>query len=101
MAVTFLWCFFFAAHSTGILAVVAYRMSMETWLLYAGIGFHASGVVVLGAEYLFRQFWFRDYGHGPLSRVLARWLPAANTARGRRSLAWRSSHRYRLTQQQR
>jgi uncharacterized membrane protein len=101
LAVTFLWCLFFAAHSTGILAVVAYRMPMETWLLYAGVGFHVSGVLVLLAEYVFRQCWFRDYGHGPLGRVFAKWLPAANTARGRRSLAWRNSLRYRLSQQER
>jgi hypothetical protein len=53
---------------------------------------------VLAAEYLFRQFWFRDYGIGPVSRALSRWLPAENTVRGRRSLAWRNSHCYRLAQ---
>lgn len=98
LAVTFLWCGCFAAHSTGMLAVVAYRMGPDTWLVQTGMGFHVRAVGVLAAEYLFRQFWFRDYGIGPVSRALSRWLPAEKTVRGRRSLAWRNSHCYRLAQ---
>ena len=39
LAVTFLWCAFFAVHSTGMRAVVAYRMGIENWLIYSGMGF--------------------------------------------------------------
>ncbi|MDX1650410.1 MAG: hypothetical protein R3263_11210, partial [Myxococcota bacterium] len=37
-------------------------------------------------EWLVRKVRFRYYGPGPLDRLLATWLPAENTPRGRRSL---------------
>lgn len=95
-AITFLWCVFFAAQSFGLLWAVQ-RASLTGWMLAAGALFHASGVALLAAEFALRQWWFRDYGRGPVSRAFARLFPATDTARGRRSLAWRAGHRYRQT----
>ncbi len=43
---------------------------------------------VSAVEYVVRKSWFRYYAGGLLDRLWAAWLPAENTARGRRSLAY-------------
>jgi len=95
-AITFAWCVFFSSHSVGLLWTLQ-RASLTTWMLAAGALVHLSGVALLLAEFVLRQWWFRDYGRGPVSRLFARVFPANATPRGRRSLAWRAGHRFRIS----
>jgi hypothetical protein len=53
--------------------------------------------LLVGGEFCFRKWWFRYYGDGSLDRLLARILPAENTANGRRSLAYAARREAGLT----
>jgi uncharacterized membrane protein len=85
--VTALWALLFAASAAAI-----------AWLVFEGTpdarrAFSAWGVwgpiaAVSAVEYVVRKTWFRYYAGGPLDRLFAAWLPAENTERGRRSLAY-------------
>jgi uncharacterized membrane protein len=85
--VTALWAALFAANAAAI-----------AWLVFAGTpearrAFSAWGVwttigVVSVVEYFVRKSWFRYYAGGGLDHLWAALLPAENTERGRRSLAY-------------
>ena len=52
--------------------------------------------VLSAIEYAVRKAWFRYYGGGALDAVWAALLPAENTERGRRSLAYIREARARM-----
>ena len=52
---------------------------------------------LLAGEFLFRKWWFRYYGAGPVDRVFARLFPAEATPNGRRSLAYVAARRQGMT----
>jgi uncharacterized membrane protein len=85
--VTALWAVFLALNAV-IVALLAARAPLGWWAAYTGPGFYVLLATLLGAELCFRKWWFRYYGDGLVDRVLARWFPAEETARGRRSLAY-------------
>jgi hypothetical protein len=91
---TLLWCVFLGANAVcvGWLALAA---PFGWWVVYTGGIFYALfGALMLG-EYGFRKLWFREYGEGPVDRLLARAFPAERTANGRRTLAWAAARRAR------
>lgn len=84
---TLLWCVFLALNAlfTALLALAA---PLEWWVVYTGGVFYVLLAALMLGEYAFRKLWFRDYGAGPLDRLLARTFPAERSANGRRTLAW-------------
>lgn len=84
---------------TALFAVLfAANAAVIAWLVLDGApearrAFSAWGVwtpmaAVSAVEYFVRKSWFRYYAGGLLDRLWAAWLPAENTERGRRSLAY-------------
>ena len=93
--VTALWCVFFAAIAATIAWLVASgadeaRRAFSSWGLWLPVG--ALSLV----EYAVRKAWFRYYAGGPLDRIWAALLPAENSERGRRSLAYIREARARM-----
>jgi len=93
--VTALWCVFFAATAATIAWLVAdgsveARRAFSSWGLWLPMG------LLSLAEYAVRKAWFRYYAGGPLDRLWAALLPAENSARGRRSLAYIREARARM-----
>ena len=84
---TWLWCLFLALNALGA-GVLAVAAPLEWWALYTGVVFYGLLAALLLSEYTFRKLWFRDYGAGPLDRLLARVFPPERSANGRRTLAW-------------
>jgi uncharacterized membrane protein len=92
--VTLLWCVFLAANA-GCIALLALAAPFGWWVAYTGGIFYALFGALMLCEYAVRKLWFRDYGAGPVDRLLARAFPAERTANGRRTLAWAAAHRMR------
>jgi uncharacterized membrane protein len=93
--VTALWCVLFAATAAAIAWLVASgddeaRRSFSSFGLWLPFG------ALSAVEYAVRKAWFRYYAGGALDRVWAALLPAENTARGRRSLAYIREARARM-----
>jgi uncharacterized membrane protein len=93
--VTALWCALFAATAVAIAWLVASgddeaRRAFSSWGLWLPVG------VLSAVEYGVRKAWFRYYAGGALDRVWAALLPAENTERGRRSLAYIRDARARM-----
>lgn len=93
--VTALWCVFFAGTAAVIAWLVAAgevdaRRAFSSWGLWLPVG--ALSLV----EYAVRKSWFRYYAGGPLDRIWAALLPAENSERGRRSLAYIREARERM-----
>jgi hypothetical protein len=85
--VTALWAALFAANAAVIAALVfggtpEARRAFSEWGAWVLLG------AVSAVEYVVRKSWFRYYAGGALDRVWAAFLPAENTERGRRSLAY-------------
>jgi uncharacterized membrane protein len=94
--VTWIWCGFMLLNSIAVV-VLALAAPLEWWALYTGLVFYLLMGVLIGGEFCFRKGWFRHYGDGSLDRLLARVLPAENTANGRRSLAYVAQREAGLT----
>jgi uncharacterized membrane protein len=93
--VTALWCAFFAVTAAIIAWLVAAgavdaRRAFSSWGLWLPVG--ALSLV----EYVVRKTWFRYYAGGALDRIWAALLPAENSERGRRSLAYIREARARM-----
>jgi uncharacterized membrane protein len=93
--VTALWCVLFAATAATIAWLVAIgaveaRRAFSSWGLWGPIG------AISLVEYAVRKAWFRYYAGGPLDRAWAALLPAENSERGRRSLAYIHEARARM-----
>lgn len=91
---TALWCVFLAANAACIV-LLALAAPFEWWVVYTGGIFYALFGALMLCEYAFRKLWFRDYGAGPVDRLLAHAFPAERTANGRRTLAWAAACRRR------
>jgi uncharacterized membrane protein len=89
---TVLWCFFLAANAVAV-AVLAFAAPLAWWAIYTGLVFYLLLGAFIGAEFLFRKWWFRYYGDGPVDRLFARLLPPERTPEGRRSLAYVQARR--------
>lgn len=71
--VTVAWCVFFLLNGTVAGALAAAPMAW--WAAYnGGIAYALMGLMFVG-EYVLRRYRFRDYGAGPLDRLLARLFP--------------------------
>jgi uncharacterized membrane protein len=92
---TALWSALFAATAVAIAWLVASgdddaRRAFSSWGLWLPI------LAISALEYVVRKAWFRYYAGGALDRLWAALLPAENTARGRRSLAYIREARARM-----
>ncbi len=85
--VTLVWCAFMLLNAI-VVGVLAFRAPLEWWTLYAGFVFYFLMAALLGIEAIVRKLWFRYYSDSLVDRLFARFFPAANTANGRRSLAY-------------
>jgi uncharacterized membrane protein len=85
--VTALWAALFAANAAAI-AWLVFRGEPEPRRAFSAWGVWTPMAVVSAAEYVVRKSWFRYYADGLFDRLWAAWLPAENTERGRRSLAY-------------
>lgn len=85
--ITWLWCLFFAGNAL-VVALLTWAAPLRWWTLYTGLVFYVLLGLVGGAEFLFRKWWFRYFGDGPVDRILAALFPPQGTANGRRSLAY-------------
>ena len=85
--VTAFWAGLFAVNA-GLIAVLIFAGTPDSWRAFAGWGAYALMGVVTGVEYFVRKIWFRYYGAHPIDRLWARLLPPERTERGRRSLAY-------------
>ena len=93
--VTALWALAFVGAAVVIaylvaIGAVAERRAFTAYGLWAPMG------VLSAIEYAVRKAWFRYYGGGALDAVWAALLPAENTERGRRSLAYIREARARM-----
>lgn len=93
--VTALWCGLFAVTALAIAWLVASgepeaRRAFSSWGLWIPFG------VLSALEYAVRKVWFRYYAGGALDRIWAALLPAENTERGRRSMAYIREARARM-----
>ena len=93
--VTALWCAMFAVTALALAWLVASgddeaRRAFAAWGPWLPIG------AISAAEYFVRKAWFRYYAGGALDRLWAALLPAENTERGRRSLAYIREARERM-----
>jgi uncharacterized membrane protein len=94
--VTWIWCGFMLFNASTVV-VLALKAPLQVWALYTGLIFYLLMGLLVGGEFCFRKWWFRYYGDGSLDRLLARILPAENTANGRRSLAYAARREAGLT----
>jgi uncharacterized membrane protein len=93
--VTLLWCAVFAAGAAA-LGFVAVTGNDAARRELASVGLWLPMAALAAGEYVVRKAWFRYYAGGPLDRIWAALLPAQNTARGRRSLAYIQTARARM-----
>jgi len=83
--ITILWCIFFGLNAL-LIGWLALSGSADAWMRYTGGGLYLVAGVLQLIEFVFRKLWFRNYSRGPLDPLFQRLFPAADTARGRRSL---------------
>jgi uncharacterized membrane protein len=86
-AVTALWAALFAVFALAI-AGLAIAAPLEVWRAFTGPVAFALVSVLLAGEFLFRKWWFRHYEDHAFDRLLSRFMPAEETERGRRSVAF-------------
>ena len=71
--VTVAWCVFFALNA--VIAALLTGAPLSWWAAYnGGIAYALMGLMFVG-EFVLRKYRFRDYGAGPLDRLLARLFP--------------------------
>ncbi len=76
--VTVAWCVFFAIN--GAVAAALAAAPMAWWAAYnGGIAYALMGLMFVG-EYVLRRYRFREFGRGPVDRLLARVLPPSPPA---------------------
>jgi uncharacterized membrane protein len=92
---TLVFAALFALQALG-LAALAFVAPGPDWALRASLLVWLPTLAATAVEFGVRKAWFRNYGGGPVDRVLSALLPAENTARGRRSLEWIRSKRKEL-----
>jgi uncharacterized membrane protein len=85
--VTALFAALFAASAAAI-AWLVFEGTPEARRAFSAWGVWTPLAVFSAVEYVVRKVWFRYYAGGFLDRLWAAWLPAENTERGRRSLAY-------------
>jgi uncharacterized membrane protein len=93
--VTALWGIAFLAASVIIAGLVAIG-AVEERRAFTAYGLWVPVGLLSLVEYAVRKAWFRYYGGGVLDAVWAALLPAENTERGRRSLAYIRDARARM-----
>ena len=84
---TALWCAVFAGTAGAIVWLVLAEAHAPR-RAFSSFGLWLPMIVLTAVEYFVRKIWFRYYSGGPFDRLLAALLPAENTERGRRSLAY-------------
>ena len=82
-ALTAFWAAFFGANAIAITAI-AFQLP-ELWASYTVWGYGGLVAGISFVEFFVRKAWFRNFGDGPLDRVLAACLPPEANDRGRRS----------------
>jgi uncharacterized membrane protein len=85
--VTALWAALFAVNAAAI-AWLVFQGTPEARRAFSAWGVWTPMAAVSAVEYVVRKSWFRYYAGGLVDRIWAAWLPAENTERGRRSLAY-------------
>ena len=87
---TIVWCVFFAANASVVIALALFA-PLAWWVLYTGLLFYVLLGALLATEFVMRKLWFRYYLDGITDRIFAALFPAERTPNGRRSLAYHES----------